>query len=150
MEKTTNLPAKPEAQLENLSDFGATVAARAILRAAKSPQERTDLAARFYEVRRMLSGSEGDPLLLVLGERMALSWLQTCCEDVEDHDQELQTRYRKDDRYQVRGHRAQRRLLETARTMAYVRRMLSGGSKAPEPDPEADLPSLLSGAAPPM
>jgi hypothetical protein len=140
----TNLPAIPpaecpetlppefQAEFRMLADLGAKVAGKAIRRAApKQPEEREALAHRFNQVRHLMAGPTDDPLLAVLGESMALNWLNTCAEDAADHDQELQTQYSKDDRYQVRAHRAQRRLLETARTMAQVRRILSAKEPLP-------------------
>jgi hypothetical protein len=133
----TNLPAPIDpddlqARLQYLADLGAKVAGKAIQRAAaRRPEEREALAERFDHTRRLMAGTTDDPLLAVLGESLALSWLNTCTEDAADHDQELQTQYSKDDRYQVRACRAQRRLLETARTMAQVRRLLTAKEPLP-------------------
>jgi hypothetical protein len=134
------LPPKIQAQLENVQDLGAAVAARFIARATHlTPAQREQIADRFDQLRRAAAGDITDPLLAVLGERIALSWLQTCCEDAADAEDELQTQYSKDDRYNLRAQRSQRRLLETARTMAYVRRLMSRDPDLLDEEEEDDL-----------
>ena len=108
-----------------------TAISRKLIQMTRAPKEfQHEMSERFDSLRQRLAGEHDDPVMEILGERLALAWLQAGFEDGETVEALDRKNTYDAAQHTSRGDQAQRRMVELARTVAIIRR------KAPTPDEE--------------